>query len=87
MKEYMLRLLLSEPSLLGDFKRYGLGIKENELVDYLIVETIVDPSNPTSLLDSAFSALDRLLLDTTTSALIEYTLGLNTRNEFLSSLS
>ncbi len=76
-KEYIGKLLISEPSLLFEFRRYSSTIREDELLDWLIVQTIINPANPQTLLDAAFTALDRLLVENSTAPLVENILGLD----------
>jgi hypothetical protein len=59
---YFLKLLSSEPTLFFELRKYMKGVKESDLVSFLIFKTIKNPKTSTEVLDLAFTALDSLLI-------------------------
>jgi hypothetical protein len=71
-----LKLLISEPYLLFEFRKHFKDIKEADLVNFLIIKTIKNPRSTTELIDLAFTALDTLLITEETTHLIDNIFGL-----------
>lgn len=61
-KSYLLRLISSEPTLVFEIKKYVRDLKEEELVRFLAVRTVLRGRRESvELVDVAFAAIDRLL--------------------------